>query len=212
VWVSLAGLALLVVIGGTVAVVVARRGGRDVAPATDDVARVLGKASPPVGWKEYTFADAGFKAYFPSEPRRVSDEGLGILGEAAGRGLMIEYTARGVEDDSALTAWVYTRRVPTHIPPDKYRDLLKKEVENPARFPIRGLRLVETRPVAWMGHSVKEFRLTPEKVTRGKQVVGVERSVATDAYEIHAEVSMEDGRKLTPRLVDAFFDNIQPLK
>jgi hypothetical protein len=210
VWVTLVGLAVLVAIGGIVAVVVSRKGGGDVAPG--DIARGFGKASPPIGWKEYTFADAGFKAYFPNEPRRVSDESLGILGEVAGRGLMIEYTAHGVEDDSALTAWVYTRRIPPHIPADKYRDMLNKEVENTARFPIRSLRLIETRSVTWMGHSVKEFRLTPEKVTRGKQLVSVERSVATDAYEINAEVSMEDGRKLTSRLVDGFFDNIQPLK
>jgi hypothetical protein len=107
---------------------------------------------------------------------------------------------------------VYTRRVPPHIPPDKYRDLLNKEFENPARFPIVGLRLIGSRSVTWMGHKVKEFRLKPENVTRGKDGVFIQRCVVTDTYEIHAEISMEDGRKLTSRLIDGFFDNIQPLK
>jgi hypothetical protein len=170
-------------------------------------------ASPPSGWKEYTYEDAGFKAYFPSEPRRVSDHSLGLLGEAGGRGLMIDYTAHSFEDGSALTAGVYTRRVPPHITPEKAREIIYTQLENPAGYSNLGLRLIESRTVTWMGHQVKEFRVgLPEHLKRGRDAVIVQRCVVTDTYEIHAHIAMEDGRKLTSRTINGFFDNIEVLK
>jgi hypothetical protein len=172
-----------------------------------------GNSSPPSGWKEYTYADAGFKAYFPNEPRRVMDDSPGRLDEAGGRGLMLEYTAHSVENESALTAVVYTRRIPPHITPEKAREIIYKEFENPARFPIVGLRLIESRSVTWLGHKVKEFQLgMPEDARRSKDAVIVQRCVVTDTHEIHAQISAEDGRKLTSRTINGFFDNIQPLQ
>ncbi len=215
VWVALAGLAVLVVVGGVVAVVVSRKGGRNGAggPPGTGVAGFFapGRAAHPAGWKEYAYADAGFKACFPTEPGRKSDEGLGIVGEG-GKGLMIEYSANAIEDETLLTVCVYTRRVPPHIPLDRFRELLFKEFNNPVRFQFVGLRLIESRSVSWMGHQVKEFWLTHENGRRNPHMVDIQRCVVTDAYEIHAGISMEDGRKLAPRLVDGFFDNIQPLK
>ena len=172
-----------------------------------------GNASPPSGWKEYTYADAGFKAYFPNEPRRVMDDSPGRLDDPNGRGLNLEYTARAVENGSALIAVVWTRRIPPHITPEKAREVIYPEFENPARFPIRNLRLIESRTVTWMGHQVKEFRLgMPENAKRDKDMVIIERCVVTDTHEIHAQLDIEDGRKISSRTINGFFDNIRPLK
>jgi hypothetical protein len=172
-----------------------------------------GNSSPPSGWTEYTYEDAGFKAYFPSEPRRVMDDSPGRLDDPNGRGLNLEYTARSVEDGSEMTAVVYTRRIPPHITPEKAREVIYPEFENPARFPIRNLRLIESRTVTWMGHQVKEFRLgMPENARRNKDMVIIERCVVTDTHEIHAQLDIEDGRKVSSRTINGFFDNIRPLK
>ena len=173
----------------------------------------FGKSSPPSGWTEYTYPEAGFKAYFPREPIQRSGESLGLLGELGGVGITYTFNAHSTENGSAFTATVESRPLPTHVPPDKAREIVNKLSEDMEKSPPSGMRLIEARTVTWMGHKVRELRFgMPENARRDKDMVIIHRVVVTDTHQFIGGISTEDGRKLSSRTINGFFDNIQPLK
>ena len=175
----------------------------------------FGTASPPAGWKEYTYADAGFKAYFPVEPKRLGGgRGFGMVGEGGVGGESISLQAATTEDGVKIQTMIQATRLPPNVPADQVRDGVNKRFAEVSQSPQPGTRVSGSRSVSWMGYKAYELRLEPSDGAKVKtpNATAVTRCVVTDTHQIVAMIAAEDGGKLASRTINGFFDNIQPLK
>ena len=171
-----------------------------------------GKAAPPKGWTEYTYADAGFKAYFPKEPNKRSG-GRSPLGRMNGLDVSAMYEVQTTtEDGGKLMMMVGGTRLPPEVPASAAREILDKMIEEGLKKSLPDTRLSGPRSVSWMGGRGKE--LTMEQTggaPRGKAGHVTMRFVVTDTHLFVAAIGAEDG-SMNSRTINGFFDNIQPLK
>jgi hypothetical protein len=160
-----------------------------------------GKATAPPDWNEYVYADDGFKAYFPKEPKvRRTAEAIGRLpgldGAESSADAVTSYDAGGADDPVRIEVVVY--RFPAGVPA-------------PYRDPTRGFAAAaggkkefgfEMKSVRWMGERAAEVT-TP---------TGVTRVAVTGKALYKATISGRQFARATPDDEKAFFDNFVPAR
>jgi hypothetical protein len=163
------------------------------------------KTALPPGWKEYTYANDGFKAAFPKEPQVTDMIGLGggkgaggFPGFGAGdMGSVNHYTSGGASDAVHIQVIVY--RFPSGIP-SMFRDQMAQGFRDMPGLPAGPG--VETKSVKWMGESATEVA-TPNSLMR---------LAVTDRAVYQAVITGKNGRRATSDEEKAFFDNFVPAR
>jgi hypothetical protein len=162
------------------------------------------KTAPPEGWKEFTYKDDGFKAYFPKEPKvhRDSMDGMGIPGMGGnpiGPGVnfsmesMATYSCGDFNDPITINVMVV--RYKGKLPPE-FTDKIEEGLEKFGAAEMKQMGL-EVKTVKWLGVKATELS-TPENVTR----------MAYTDSGMYSATLMAKGRKRPPdKDVAGFFDN-----
>jgi len=160
---------------------------------------------PPSGWKEFTYKDYGFKAYFPKEPivekgrpdefARVDFGGLGDTWRDSIVSGAIFHS--GTNDDPVHAVVVVFRCKPGREAQQKIESELRKSVERSA-----SKRNSEIRTVRWLGQQADEV-VTSE---------GVMRLVYTDSAVYTALIRGKGKTRATSAEEHGFFDNMELLK
>jgi hypothetical protein len=173
---------------------------------------VAGKASPPKDWKEYTAEDAGFRAYFPKEPTKRRG-GRAPIGQVNGIDMAAMYEVRTTtEDGSEMMMMVGGARLPPQMTAAAVRETLDKMLGDALQKPPPDTRVSGPRSVSWMGGRGKELAFEQTgSAARGKAGRITMRYVVTDTHLFIAAAGTEGGGA-NSRLIDAFLDNVQPLK
>jgi hypothetical protein len=157
-----------------------------------------GKKGPPAGWKEYTYKDEGFKAYFPQEPTVHRDKNVfgGNAFGAGGAGSVSHFSCGKGGDSVRIEIEVI------HFAsglPSQFRDAAGSKVEGIASgIKVPGL---ETRSVTWLGVKATEVT-TPQ---------GMMRLAITEKGMYQATIGAGNGRA-KPDEEAGFFDNFQLVK
>jgi hypothetical protein len=186
------------------------------------------KSAPPAGWKEYTYKDDNFKAYFPKEPQLLGtmqfgrgNNPFGGAGKPVGGGNLFggggnpfggmpanidEYMPEAVSTYLAgdmfgdhVSINVQVMRYPSKVP-SQVRDGFGADMPREARNMAKDLG-VEIKSVRWLGERATEMTM-PNGVTRCT-VVGKAVYIAT--------ISGAGGKRAKPEEEAGFFDNFQVL-
>jgi hypothetical protein len=155
------------------------------------------KSPPPAGWKEYTYKEANFKAYFPSQPA-IQD----LSGMFGGMGADIPSLQSGklyhCIDSTKNAAQVEVIVI-------KFTRKLSSSDRSRARADFRNGegKGGETHSVRWLGESADE-------VTNPRG--GTTRFVIIGDTMFVAKIMSTAGRRVDEAVEKGFFDNIQLLK
>jgi hypothetical protein len=170
------------------------------------------KTSPPKGWKEYSYADAGFKAYFPQEP--IKRGGRGPIPAFSGLDPASMYQVQTTTGDGdRIAVMVGTVALPPGLTKAAAEQELDKGLGTVSQKADARTRVTGPRSVSWIARGAKEIVLEENQTGRtGKAGRFHVRFAVTDTHMFIAGIGMEDGDKLDSRTINGFFDNVQPLK
>jgi hypothetical protein len=167
---------------------------------------VVKKAPPPAGWKEFTYPESGFKAYFPREPV-VLKGSVDQVVQGVSMGAPIEVLRTTVEygaihhisnpDDAVQVFVVYFRFKPG---PD-IRSRLEKAFNERSDQTIKN-RNGKMRTIRWLGVNADEIT-TP---------TGVVRVAFRDSSVYLVMIRAKGDTKAKPEEENGFFDNMELLK
>ncbi len=161
------------------------------------------KTAPPAGWKEYTYKDSNFKAYFPKEPAIQDMSGFfgGGNNPFAGLGGADVNLPQSLKMYHCLEFDRTTPHIEVMVVRFKNR-LSSAERSNAISQYRKEQSKGESRSVRWMGESAEEV------VT----IQGVSRVAFVGDTMYLAQIGNAMGGREKPELENGFFDNCQLLK
>ena len=148
------------------------------------------KADPPVGWREHTFADLGFKAYFPKPPtvqRRVRT--IPGLGRGTNLAPLETPLANLVEDGASYVSGNESVQISLWVIRYKPTEDLRLRIETKIRELAQGN--VSIRSVRWLGVARTN---TP---TAGVSLASPSSTVPFTSPSFTARAAVPRGRKNT---------------
>jgi hypothetical protein len=176
-----------------------------------------GKVKPPAGWTQFTYAEDGFKAYFPIEPaisREVQQMGPFALPNENLTGTTYELTT-GRDTNDELRVMVMVASVPPGVGPGQ--GVMQKSMELAVEIMKKDLhdegeaRVTGPRSVRWLGENAWEVQIDDVRPNASPRAQFFMRYLCTDTHMYAAAIGMEDRDKLA-RVKDGFFDNIELIK
>lgn len=172
---------------------------------------VFAKKTPvPPGWKEYSYPQDGFKAYFPSAPETLVNNHnpmrFGVPPAGAGFGGAPELAE--VESVSVYTCGDalfggQPGGVSVTVTVQRFRNGVPRSLrDNVGKVSNAKFGNMQSRRIRWLGYDA------------GELVVGnlVMRVVYTDSAQITVQLAGPNGARVTPEEENGFFDNFQLLK
>jgi hypothetical protein len=190
------------------------------------------KTAAPAGWKEYTYKDANFKAYFPREPQVVGtmqfgrgNNPFGGAGKPVGGGGNPFGVGGGPFGGGGMPVNIeeyMPESVATYLAGDMFSDSVAINVQV-MRYPSKVPSIVrnqysgdmpgEARDMArQMGVEMKSVRWLGERGMELTMPQGVTRTVVVDNMIYTATVSGRNGKRAKPEEETGFFDNFQVIK
>lgn len=172
---------------------------------------VFAKKTPvPPGWKEYSYPNDGFKAYFPSAPEALVNQNnpmrFGPAPVGAGFGGAPEFVE--VESVSVYTCGDalfggQPGGVSVTITVQKFRNGVPRSLrDNVGKISNAKFGNMQSRRIRWLGYDAGELVL-------GNTVM---RVVYTDNAQITVQLAGPNGTRATPEVENGFFDNFQLTK
>jgi hypothetical protein len=168
----------------------------------------LAKKPPvPDGWKQFTYSNDGFKAYFPKEPQVMTVAGNrpfgGVGGMNVGRGgFGGTNELQEVESVSTYTC-VGPGEHTVSVVIVRFRNDVPRSVRNEfSRFESGQLGGIESRKVRWLGSDAIEL------VMNGM----VSRIAITGRLMVCAQITGPNGGRAKPEEENGFFGNIELTK
>ncbi len=153
------------------------------------------KSPPPPGWKEFTYTDDKFKAYFPQEPWHGTLN-FNVQPMLDKLGVDVNYP------ESMAGYQTLTSSTHVSILVARYKKRLSSQERSEAlRTAYKDRDFGEAKRVRWLGQSADEY-ITPGTVMR---------AVVVGSMFFSAEIGNTTGGRAKPEEEAGFFDNIQIL-
>jgi len=169
----------------------------------------VNKTAPPPGWKEFAYKNDNFKAYFPKEPRVLSQDVDGVGGRRGG-GAFPGLDGGAVDSFTTYTCGDFNDPVHIQMQVVRFRSGVPSSVRDEMAGGLRDLQGLpgaagagfESRSVRWLG----------EKATEITTPMGVMRIALTDKAVYWAVISGPNGSRAKPDEEKGFFDNFELIK
>jgi hypothetical protein len=172
------------------------------------------KTPAPAGWKEYSYKDSGFKAYFPAEPKVLGDIKFnGGGGNAFGGDGFPNMGGAGdfmPESTISYTSADYSKKTAIiNVQAMRFRSKVPSIVRESLDAGTRGAGQNVSKQ---FGFEVNSVRWLGEKAVEMSSSVSVSRMVVVDNAMYTVTITGPNGGRAKPEEEKGFFDNFQLLK